>query len=49
LVRVVDIAEMFDAITEYNDVIRQARTSNDPALLEVQPRRHRRTTTRKPT
>ena len=31
--RVADISEMFDAIAEFNDVIRQARASNDPALL----------------
>ena len=31
--RVADIADMFDAIEEYNDTIREARTSNDPALL----------------
>jgi integrase len=30
--RVVHIAEMFDAIEEYNDLIREARASNDPAL-----------------
>ncbi|MFL6056289.1 MAG: hypothetical protein ACJ72W_25820 [Actinoallomurus sp.] len=30
--RVVDIAEMFDAIEEYNDVIREARASNHPTL-----------------
>jgi integrase len=30
--RVADIADMFDAIEEYNDTIREARASNDPAL-----------------
>jgi integrase len=30
--RVADIADMFDAIEEYNDVIREARVSDDPAL-----------------
>jgi integrase len=31
--RVADISEMFDAIAEFNEVIRQARTSDDPVLL----------------
>jgi integrase len=30
--RVADIADMFDAIEEYNDVIREAGASDDPAL-----------------
>ncbi len=32
--RVADIAEMFDAIEDYNDLIREARSGNDPALRE---------------
>jgi integrase len=30
--RVADLADMFDAITEYNDLIREARSSGDPQL-----------------
>ncbi|GAA4635142.1 tyrosine-type recombinase/integrase [Actinoallomurus vinaceus] len=30
--RVADISEMFDAIEEYNDLIRETRSSNDPTL-----------------
>ena len=30
--RVADIADMFDAIEEYNDVIREARASDDPSI-----------------
>jgi integrase len=30
--RVADISEMFDEIEEYNELIREARASNDPAL-----------------
>ncbi|MGH3381647.1 MAG: tyrosine-type recombinase/integrase [Pseudonocardiaceae bacterium] len=33
-VRVTDIADMFEAIEEYNDTIREARTSDDPVLRE---------------